>query len=269
MRPGPPALEAFDMKVFAFSLISYAIFLFTLAAAIVFLAGPVDRGVAAPSALAVLIDLSLLGVFAVQHTVMARRQFKSRLTRLLPGAAERSLFVLAASASLLLLFWQWRPLPAVIWAASGPQAVALWAVYAIGWLVAIASTFMIDHFDLFGIRQGWFALRGRPYVPLRFQTRWLYSQVRHPLMTGFLVAIWATPRMTAGHLLFAAASTGYILMGVWFEERDLLRELPEYVMYRARVGAFLPRLRRPAGLRSGHDQAVPGPDGRCRAEGSG
>ena len=257
------------MKVFAFSILSYVAFLFTLAAAIVFLAGPVDTGIAAPPALAVAIDVALLGLFAVQHTVMARRGFKARLTRLLPGAAERSLFVLAASASLLLLFWQWRSLPVMIWNVHGPQATALWAVYAIGWLVVIASTFMIDHFDLFGIRQGWFALRGRPYVPLRFQTRWLYSQVRHPLMTGFLVAIWATPRMTGGHLLFAAASTGYILVGVWFEERDLIRELPEYVLYRARVGAFLPRLRRPAGLRSGHDQAVPGPDGRRGAEGSG
>jgi protein-S-isoprenylcysteine O-methyltransferase Ste14 len=267
MRRRTRAPDAVGVKTFVFSVASYVIFLFTLAAAILFLTGPVDHGTVTAPAAAAVIDVGLLGLFAVQHTVMARRGFKTRLTRLLPAAAERSLFVLAASASLLVLFWQWRPLPAVVLSVTGPQATALWAVYAIGWLIVIASTLMIDHFDLFGIRQGWFALRGRPYVPLRFQTRWLYSRVRHPLMTGFLVAIWATPRMTAGHLLFAAASTGYILVGVWFEERDLMRELPEYIAYRARVGAFLPRLRRSAGLRSERDQAVPGPDGRRAAEG--
>jgi len=220
----------------------------------------VDRGPSASVAPAVAIDLALLGVFAVQHTVMARRAFKARLTRIVPPAAERSTFVLAASVALLLLFWQWRPLATVIWNVGGAQAAALWAVYGMGWVVVIGSTFMIDHFDLFGLRQGWLALRRRPYVPLKFQTRWLYSHVRHPLMTGFLIAIWATPRMTAGHLLFAIAATGYILAGVWFEERDLIRDLPAYREYRARVGAFVPRLRRRAGLRSQkHDQGLSGP----------
>ena len=251
----------------AFSLVSYLAFLAATVVAVVFFTGPIDRGVQAPLPIALAVDLGLLGVFAVQHTVMARRAFKTRLTRLLPGAAERSLFVLAASASLLLLFWQWRPLPAVIWNAGGAQAVGLWAVYGLGWLVVISSTFMINHFDLFGLRQAWLALRRRPYVPLGFQTRWLYSQVRHPLMTGFLVVFWATPRMTAGHLLFAAAATGYIAIGVWFEERDLVRDLPEYVAYRLRVGAIVPRIPRPARLRSGHDQAVSRPDGSRAAEG--
>jgi protein-S-isoprenylcysteine O-methyltransferase Ste14 len=256
---GPRAQrDAAGMKVFVFSLLSYAAFVVTTVVAIVFLSGPVDHGSAAPAPVAVAIDLALLAVFAVQHTVMARRGAKARLTRIMPTLAERSAFVLAASASLLLLFWQWRPLPGVIWNLNGPQAMVLWAVYAGGWLLAIGSTFMINHFDLFGVRQGWLALRRRSYVPLAFQTRWLYSQVRHPLMTGFLIAIWATPKMTLGHALFAAASTAYIGVGVWFEERDLIREIPAYSEYRVRVGAFVPRLWGRAGLRSQHDQAVSG-----------
>ncbi len=257
------------MKVFVFSVVAYAAFVVTTIAAIVFLAGPVDRGPAAPWPEAVAIDLALLSVFAVQHTVMARRAFKARLTRIVPPLAERSAFVLAASAALLVLFWQWRPLPAVIWNAGGAQATVAWAVYAGGWLLVIGSTFMIDHFDLFGLRQGWLALRRQTYVPLKFQARWLYSQVRHPLMTGFLIAVWATPRMTAGHLLFAAASTAYIGVGVWFEERDLIREIPAYREYRDKVGAFVPRPRLRPGLRSQDDQGLSGSRGAGDPEGVG
>jgi len=257
------------VKIFAFSIVSYAAFVITTVLAIVFLAGPVDRGASAPAAVAVAIDLALLGVFAVQHTVMARRAFKARFTSIVPPLAERSAFVLAASAALLVLFWQWRPVPTVIWNVGGAQAAVVWAVYAGGWLLVIGSTFMIDHFDLFGLRQGWLALRRKAYVPLKFQTRWLYSHVRHPLMTGFLIAIWSTPRMTAGHLLFAAAATGYIGVGVWFEERDLIREIPAYREYRALVGAFVPRLRPRPGLRSQHDQGLSGSHVAGDPEGAG
>ncbi len=264
MRRQSLGRDARSMKVFAFSLLSYVLFLAALAVAVVFLAGGMDHGVALAWPVAVLVDLGLLALFAVQHTVMARRAYKARITNLIPPAAERSSFVLAASAVMLLLFWQWRPLPGVVWNVSGAPATAIWGVYAVGWLVAIASTFMIDHFDLFGLRQGWLALRGRVYAPPPFQTRWLYSHVRHPLMTGFLVVFWATPRMTVGHLLFAAASTAYIAMGIWFEERDLIRELPVYRQYRTQVGAIVPRLRRRPGLRSQHDQGLSG-SGRAGA----
>jgi len=247
------------MKVFAFALTCYAAFLLAILGGILFFAIGVDHGPSAPFVPAVAMDLALLGVFAVQHTVMARRGFKALLKRFVPPEAERSLFVLAASASLLLVYWQWRPLPQTVWSAGGAPAAALWVLFAAGWLTVVGSTFMIDHFDLFGLRQGWLALRRLPYTPPSFQEKWLYAHVRHPLMTGFLIALWATPRMTFGHLLFATASTGYIALGVWFEERDLLREIPAYAAYRARVGAVVPHLRRRPGLRSQDDEGVPGP----------
>jgi methanethiol S-methyltransferase len=258
---------------FAFSVSAYLSFLVAIAGGVVFLSGlvgfpSVDRGPATPGAVALPIDAGLLALFALQHTVMARRGFKKAWTAIVPEAAERSVFVLAASAALLLAFWQWRPVPGVVWTAGPQVAAVLWAVYVLGWLVVVASTFMIDHFDLFGLRQGWLALRGRAYAPPRFQTRLLYSRVRHPLMSGFLIAMWAAPTMTRGHLLFAALSTAYIGVGVWFEERDLIREIPAYAEYRVRAGAFAPRLRRPAGLRSVRDQAVPRPDDARAAQGA-
>ena len=259
---------------FGFAVASYAVFLIAIVAGVVFLSGQaplpnVDRGVPAPPVAAALVDLALLGLFAVQHTVMARRGFKKALTRVVSQAAERSVFVLAASVVLLLVFWQWRPLPAAVWQAGPPLAAGIWAIYACGWLVVVASTFMIDHFDLFGLRQAWSALRGLVYAPPPFQTRWLYSRVRHPLMSGFLIAMWATPKMTVGHLLFAAAATAYIGIGVWFEERDLVKEIPAYRAYRRQAGALAPRLFGRAGLRSGHDQAVSRPDDARPAEGAG
>ena len=204
----------------------------------------VDRGPAAPAGAAFVIDVALLGLFAVQHTVMARGAFKRWLTRLVPAAAERSTFVLAASLVLLLLFWQWRPLPALIWDAGGYVGAALVALYGVGWVVVVASTFMIDHFDLFGLRQSWAGARGAQLPRTRFKTAWLYAWVRHPIMTGFVVAFWAAPRLTVGHALFAVAGTGYILVGIWFEERDLVRAIPEYEGYRRRVGALVPRVGR-------------------------
>ena len=232
-----------------YGIAAYTVFGIALLWAVAFIAplpvpvpATVDRGPAAPAAAAVLVDLALLGLFAVQHTIMARPAFKRLLTRAVPAGAERSTFVLAASAILLLLFWQWRPLPGVVWATGGAAGAAILAVYAGGWLLVVASTFMIDHLDLFGLRQSLAAARGRRPEALSFRTAWLYAWIRHPIMTGFVVAFWAAPTMTVGHLLFAAAATGYVLVGIWFEERDLVRAIPEYTEYRRRVGALVPKL---------------------------
>lgn len=231
-----------------YSLVAYAVFGLALAWAALFLTWPtgalVDHGPTAPPAIAVAVDVALLGLFASQHTVMARTWFKDQLMRLLPRGAERSTFVLAASLALMLLFWQWRPIPALVWSAPAAVGDALVGVGVCGWLLLVSATFMIDHFDLFGLRQGWLAARGRGYSYPPFQTLWLYAVIRHPIMTGFLVIFWAVPRMTLGHLIFSAAATGYILIGVWFEERDLRRQIPEYESYRRLVGAFAPRLLR-------------------------
>ena len=232
----------------AFSVLAYAIFGVALVWAVLFLTGAgsaplVDKGVRGPVAAALLTDVGLLAVFAVQHTVMARAGFKRALARILPPSAERSLFVLAASLALLLLFWLWRPIPQPLWMVGGWAGLALGAVGWAGWAGLIASTFMIDHLDLFGLRQGWLRFRRRPYSAPRFQTRWFYRWVRHPLMTSFLVIFWAVPKMTVGHALFALAATGYILVGTWFEERDLVRSIPEYPAYRRQVGRLVPRIR--------------------------
>ena len=228
----------------------YAAFAVTLLWAAAFIAPlplgwlpTIDHGPAAPVPAAVAIDLGVLALFAVQHTVMARPAFKSRWRALVPDGAERSVFVLAASAVLLLTFWQWRPLPAVVWETHGVLAAALWCAYTAGWLIVIASTFMIDHLELFGLRQSLAAARGGTTVSKGFTTNWLYRWVRHPLMSGFLVVFWAAPRMTAGHLLFAAVASAYIAIGIWFEERDSLRAIPEYAAYRRRVGSVVPRFR--------------------------
>jgi methanethiol S-methyltransferase len=187
------------------------------------------------------IDLALLGLFAVQHTVMARAAFKRRWTRLVPPAAERASYVLAASLALALLYWQWRPLPGTLWRLTGPAAAALLAVQGAGWLLALGSTFLISHTDLFGLRQAWRQARGARYTPPPFTERGSYRWVRHPLMSGFLLVFWATPVLTTGHLLFCAAATGYILVGIGFEERDLRGQLgPVYTSYAARVPALIP-----------------------------
>jgi len=181
-------------------------------------------------------------VFAVQHTVMARPWFKRRWTRIVPEPAERATFVLATSLALALLFWLWRPVGGTVWSLPGPGAVALWAGYAAGWVVAVSATFLISHSDLFGLRQAWLHARRIAYSPPPFTERGLYRRIRHPLMTGFLIVFWAAPIMTAGHVLFAATATGYILAGIAFEERDLIQSLGEtYTAYRDRVPALIPR----------------------------
>jgi len=201
------------------------------------------------------IDLLLLLLFAVQHTVMARPWFKRRWTRIVPEPAERSTFVLAASLALALLCWLWRPIGGTVWNLPGPGAAGLWAVYAAGWVVAVSSTFLISHSDLFGLRQAWLHARRVTYSPPPFTERSMYRHIRHPLMAGFLLVFWSAPTMTAGHLLFAATATGYILIGIAFEEHDLLQSLGgTYAAYRARVPALIPRpsprRRSPASSRS-------------------
>jgi methanethiol S-methyltransferase len=200
-----------------------------------------------------LINLGLLALFAVQHSVMARPGFKRVWTRIVPQAVERSTYVLASSLALIVLFWQWRPLGGVVWDVQDPVGRAvLYAGFAFGWLLVLVTTFLINHFDLFGLRQVWLHLRGRLYQPLPFSTPGPYRLVRHPLYVGWLFAFWSTPTMTATHLLFAAATTAYILIAIRFEERDLVAAHPEYASYRSRVPMLLPVGRRSA---SGTDRA--------------
>ena len=248
-RRRPPTPSASALVILGYAALAYAAFLAVLGYAIGFFVGAgvpkgIDGGPRSPWPLAVAVDLLLLLLFAVQHTVMARPWFKRRWTRLVPAPAERATFVLFTSLLLALLFWLWRPAGGTVWHLRGPAAGALLGLYAIGWVVAVGSTFMINHFDLFGLRQAYLYARGDAYRPPPFSERALYRWIRHPLMAGFLIVFWAAPVMTAGHLLFAAAATGYIAVGITFEERDLRRDLGEpYRAYRRRVPALIPALR--------------------------
>ncbi|GFG69994.1 methanethiol S-methyltransferase [Mycolicibacter senuensis] len=235
----------------AYAVLNYLVFLVVFLYAVGFVGDvvvprSVDHGPSAPTGPAIVVDVLLLGLFAVQHSVMARPAFKRWWTRLVPPDIERSTYVLASNLVLVLLFWQWRPVPAIIWDVAWPVGrTALWVLFWIGWAIALASTFMISHFDLFGLRQVYLAWREQPYQPVGFRASALYRVVRHPLMLGFVIAFWATPTMTAGHLLFAAASTGYILVALQLEERDLVGMLgAEYRQYRHRVPMLIPFLRR-------------------------
>ena len=206
----------------------------------------VDHGLSASAGVAVLIDVLLLGVFAVQHSVMARPSFKTWWTRFVPAPIERSTYVALSSGALFLLYWQWRTLPAVIWDVHLQAGrLVVWALFWLGWATVFASSFMVSHSDLFGLRQVYLAWRGKPYSDIDFRVRWLYRLVRHPLMVGFFIAFWAAPTMTAGHLLFAAATTGYVLVAVQLEERDLVAALgSKYLDYRREVRMLLPWPRR-------------------------
>jgi protein-S-isoprenylcysteine O-methyltransferase Ste14 len=195
---------------------------------------------------ALVADALLLGLFAIQHSVMARPAFKAAWTSIVPASAERATYVLLSSLLLFLVFWQWRALPQVVWqAGSDPARMAIWGLFWVGWLIAILSTFMVSHLDLFGLRQVMLNFLGKPYTQLPFMTRGLYRVVRHPLMLGFIIAFWAAPTMTLGHLLFAAATTAYIVVALQFEEKDLLDALgAAYHDYRRRVPMLVPWTKR-------------------------
>lgn len=197
---------------------------------------------AGPAGLAVAINLGLIALFGLQHSVMARLGFKAWLKRTVPASAERSVFVLLASLCLILLFWQWRPMTQTIWVldSAAGQAIA-WAVFALGFAIVLLSTFLIDHFDLFGLKQVWRQFVDTQSAEPHFVTPLLYRFVRHPLYLGFILAFWGGPVMTAGHLLFAVAMTGYILIAIWFEERDLSRFHHEYADYKRQVPMLLPK----------------------------
>jgi len=235
---------------FAYGIVCYAIFFASFLYAIGFLGNAVvpktiDSGETGHFGSAIAIDLALLGLFGVQHSVMARRGFKAWWTKIVPAPIERSTYVLASSLVLILLFWQWRPLPDSIFRVMVPVGAGLaYAAFVLGWLVVLYSTFLINHFDLFGLRQVFLHLRERPITPLAFKTPTLYRLVRHPLYVGWLLCFWATPTMTVGRLLFAAVTTAYILVAIRFEERDLVAiHGAEYERYRARTPMMVPRLR--------------------------
>jgi len=232
---------------FAYGAICYLIFLATFLYAIAFVGGfavpsQLDGVSSTPLVEALAINCGLLMIFAVQHSVMARKWFKDWWTRIIPASLERSTYVLFASLALLFLFWQWRPIGIEIWSIENPAVrVFLWTVFACGWSTVLIVTFLINHFDLFGLRQVWLPLVGRPYTPVSFRTPLPYRFVRHPLYFGFLLAFWATPSMTLAHLVFALATTGYIIIAIQFEERDLVREHGvSYREYQRSVSMILP-----------------------------
>jgi methanethiol S-methyltransferase len=223
----------------------FVVFVYFIAFVVdVFLPFSVDRGAVSGSLFAVAVNLALIGAFAVQHTIMARPVFKQWVVRYIPEPAERSTFVLFATLILAALCFFWQPIPAIIWQVeSGLFATALWSVCMAGWLLVFASSYMIDHYDLFGLRQVWLYFNQRPYTHPEFVTRGAYKYVRHPLMLGVLMGVWAIPVMTAGHLLLAVGFSVYILIGTAYEERDLVRHLGErYREYQHCVPKLLPRV---------------------------
>jgi protein-S-isoprenylcysteine O-methyltransferase Ste14 len=236
-----------------FGLVAYIVFFATFLYLIAFVANlpqaplTVDRGgVLGGAALAILVDLALVALFGLQHSVMARPAFKARWTKIVPVQIERSVYVLLASLMLILLFMFWRPIPRIVWSVEAPAAVILlYGLFAAGWAIVLLSTFMISHFELFGLKQVWGHARNEGAARPVFRTPLFYRLVRHPLYSGFILAFWAIPVMTVGHLLLAASMLVYILIAIGHEERDLINLFGErYVEYRGRVGMLTPRLRR-------------------------
>ena len=235
-----------------FAIIAYAIFFATFLYLICFVGNlplvpqTVDVGTQAPAAMAVVIDVALITLFGVQHSVMARQGFKKWWTRVVPKPAERSVYVLLASAALIVLMALWRPIDAVVWSVTAPMLSNLiQAVFWAGWATVLLSTFLINHFELFGLQQAWFNMLGRQAEPPKFRQPFFYKWVRHPLYLGFFLAFWATPQMTAGHLLLAAGVSVYMLIAIRYEERDLVGYFgKDYEDYRRNVGMLTPRFPR-------------------------
>lgn len=230
-----------------FGIFCYLVFFATFLYAVVFIGDfgvsrTIDSGVEGSVATALAINAALLALFAVQHSIMARSWFKRAWTKAVPPAAERSTYVLFSSAALILLFWQWRPIGGVVWNVDNHLAkLAIYGVYALGWILLLVATALIDHFDLFGLRQVYLHFRGREYTGLKFRTPGLYRLVRHPIYFSWLCIFWATPHRTVAHLVFALATTGYILMAIPLEERDLIRMYGDaYRKYRQQVAGILP-----------------------------
>jgi methanethiol S-methyltransferase len=235
------------LVAFLYGAASYVVFFLTFLYAIGFVSGlvmpkAIDTGKVVPLTEALVVNLLLMSIFAVQHSVMARNQFKQWWTQYVPKSVERSTYVLLASLTLVLLFWQWRPIPAVVWQIDDPLvAKAVLALAFAGWLIVLTSTFLINHFELFGLHQVANNLAGRPMPTPRFRTPVLYKLVRHPIYLGFIIAFWASPTMTVGHLLFAAVTTAYIFVGIALEERDLVELFgDEYRRYKQRVSMLVP-----------------------------
>jgi methanethiol S-methyltransferase len=234
------------LLIFIYGLLCYFLFFATFLYAVGFIGNfgvpkSIDSPPAAPLVTALLTNLALVVVFGIQHSVMARPGFKRWWTRIVPEPAERSTYVLLSSAALIFLFAFWQPMGGVVGTITAPIGrAALYGAFAFGWVLLLLSTVLINHFDLFGLRQVWLQLLGKPCRPLVFQTPWLYRYVRHPLYVGWLFVLWATPTMTVAHLVFAIATSTYIFIGIWFEERDLIAGHAEYTDYRRRVPMLVP-----------------------------
>jgi len=238
------------LNIFVYGTLGYVTFLVTFVYAVGFIGNfavpkSMDSPADGPWQVALLIDVGLLSLFALQHSIMARPAFKRVLTRIVPPQAERSTYVLASSLALLLLFWKWRPLGGTVWEVQNSVGASLfYAAYAFGWALVLFATVVINHFDLFGLRQVWLHLQGQPQSEVKFATPLLYRVVRHPLYVGWITVFWSTPVMTVTHLFFALTTTIYILIAIQFEERDLIAKHPEYIDYRRQVPMIVPGLPR-------------------------
>jgi len=247
ISPDVSGNRIFRVAAFLYGLVAYLVFFAAFLYAVGFVADlvvpkTIDDGPASSIAEALTINLLLMTLFAVQHSLMARKQFKQWWTQYVPAPMERSTYVLFASLKLILLFWQWRPMPEILWHIEEPEmAVTITAVSFVGWLIALSSTFLINHFELFGLHQVANNLSGLEMPTPRFRTPLYYKFVRHPIYLGFVIAFWAAPTMSAGHLLFAAVTTAYIFVGIFLEERDLVETFgDEYRRYKERVSMLLP-----------------------------
>jgi protein-S-isoprenylcysteine O-methyltransferase Ste14 len=236
-----------------FAGLAYAIFFATFLYLVCFVGNlpfapvTIDRGPESPLAVALIVDLALIAIFGLQHSVMARQGFKRAWTRIVPQQLERSVYVLTASAALILMFLFWKPIPRIVWEISGSGEMIVWLLFASGWLIVLLSTFLINHFELFGLQQAWMHTAGRAGHPPELRQPLFYRWVAHPLYAGFFVAFWSAPLMTVGHLLFALGMSVYILIAIRYEERDLQVLFgKDYDAYRSSVGMLIPRFRRPA-----------------------